>query len=170
MSGARMKSRGAIRIAAAVLAFFAAPALAAGTAPCIQTSYGCLWINPDVNQGTIKTTICVKGYTKSVRPAASYTNGIKKRLMREQGIDISRIHEFELDHIIPLEVGGHPRNPSNLMLQPWEGTNGARAKDKLENRLHSYVCKGKLPLLEAQKCIAEDWMACAVKYPSRRSR
>lgn len=148
----------------------AGQARAADTAPCIQTSHGCLWINPDVTQDTIQTTICVRGYTKSVRPGTAYTNGIKKKLMREQNLDLSTIHDYELDHIIPLEVGGHPRNPSNLMLQPWEGDAGAHAKDKLENRLHTMVCKGKLALKDAQTCIAENWQACLAKYPGRKHR
>jgi hypothetical protein len=152
------------------LTFGVSKAFAADSHTCVQTSHGCIWINSDVTQNSISTTICVKGYTKSVRPATSYTNGIKKKLMREQGIDLSRIHEFELDHIIPLEVGGHPRNPSNLMLQPWEGEAGAHAKDKLENRLHSYVCKGKVLLEDAQRCIAENWVNCTAKYPGKNRR
>jgi hypothetical protein len=155
---------------AVAVALTAAPAFAADTAPCIQTSHGCIWTNPDVTQDSISTTICVKGYTKSVRPGVAYTNGIKKKLMREQGLDVATLHDYELDHIIPLEVGGHPRNPSNLMLQRWEGDNSARTKDKLENRLHAFVCKGKLSLKDAQTCIAENWQACLAKYPGKKHR
>jgi hypothetical protein len=120
-----------------------------------------------VDEGTIDRTICVSGYTKSVRPATSYTNGVKKKLMREAGIDEARIGDYELDHIVPLALGGHPRKLSNLMLQPWEGVHGAKAKDTLEVRLQSLVCHGKLDLTDAQVCIAQDWEACAVQYPRR---
>lgn len=58
-------------------------------------------LNPDVRQETIAETICVPGYTKSVRAATSYTNGVKRKLMQEQGIGWSRAHDFELDHILP---------------------------------------------------------------------
>lgn len=135
--------------------------------PCIRTTHGCMALNPDVDEDTIDHTICTPGYTKVVRPATSYTNGVKKKLMHDAGIDAVRIGEYELDHIVPLELGGHPRKPSNLMLQPWEGEHGARAKDALEGRLRSLVCRGKLDLTDAQVCIARDWEACALQYPSR---
>jgi hypothetical protein len=135
--------------------------------PCIQTTHGCVALNPDVDEDTIDQTICVSGYTKSVRPATSYTTGVKKKLMREAGIDAARIGDYELDHIVPLALGGHPRKLSNLMLQPWEGEHGAKAKDILEVRLQSLVCHGKLDLTDAQVCIARDWEACAVQYPRR---
>jgi len=136
--------------------------------PCIRTTHGCMALNPDVDEDTIDRTICLSGYTKSVRPATSFTNGVKKKKMREAGIDETRISNYELDHIVPLELGGHPRKLSNLMLQPWEGEHGARAKDTLETRLRSLVCHGKLDLTDAQVCIAQDWEACALQYPRRR--
>jgi hypothetical protein len=120
-----------------------------------------------VDEETIDNTICISGYTKSVRPATSYTNGVKKKLMHDAGIDAARIGDYELDHIVPLDLGGHPRKFSNLMLQPWDGQHGAKAKDALEVRLKSLVCHGKLDLTDAQVCIARDWEACALQYPRR---
>jgi hypothetical protein len=121
-------------------------------------------LNPDVRQDTINQTICVSGYTKTVRPAVSYTNGIKRILMRKQGINLSRAREFELDHREPLALGGHPRNIHNLQLQPWNGPDGAKAKDKLENRLHRMVCRQQITLSNAQACIWSNWQECAAKY------
>lgn len=135
--------------------------------PCIKTTHGCVALNPDVDEETIDATICISGYTKSVRPATGYTNGVKKKLMREAGIDVERISDYELDHIVPLALGGHPRKLSNLMLQAWDGQHGAKVKDVLEVRLQSLVCHGKLDLTDAQVCIAQDWEACAVRYPRR---
>jgi hypothetical protein len=133
--------------------------------PCVQTARGCVALNPDVTEADIAQTICAAGYTRSVRPASSYTKAVKARLMREQGIDASRIGEFELDHIVPLALGGHPRKLSNLMLQPWDGPQGAHMKDILEVRLQSLVCHGKVRLTAAQVCIATDWESCEMKYP-----
>ena len=135
--------------------------------PCIQTTHGCIALNPDVDEDTIDRTICKSGYTKSVRPATSYTNGVKKKLMREAGIDAARIGDYELDHIVPLTLGGHPRKLSNLMLQQWDGEHGAKRKDLLEERLHQIVCHGRLDLTDAQVCIAQDWEACAAQHPRR---
>jgi hypothetical protein len=128
--------------------------------PCIETSHGCISVNPDVTQDTIAQTICVPGYTKAVRPSTGYTNGVKLKLLREAGIDESQIGQYELDHIIPLAVGGHPRKLSNLALQPWDGELGAHRKNGLERRLQGMVCRGEMSLLDAQYCIAEDWVAC----------
>ena len=135
--------------------------------PCINTTHGCVALNPDVDEDTINRTICVSGYTKSVRPATSYTNGVKKRLMRDAGIDAARIGDYELDHIVPLALGGHPLKLSNLQLQPWDGEHGAKVKDILEVRLQSLVCHGNLDLTDAQVCIAQDWEECAARYPRR---
>jgi hypothetical protein len=135
--------------------------------PCIQTTHGCIALNPDVDEDTIDKTICEPGYTKAVRPSTSYTNGVKQKLMREAGIDLARIGDYELDHIVPLTLGGHPRKLSNLQLQPWDGPQGAHMKDILEERLHQIVCHGRLDLTDAQVCIAQDWEACAVQYPRR---
>jgi hypothetical protein len=35
-------------------------------------------INPEVTQANIQQTICVKGWTTTIRPPASYTNSLKK--------------------------------------------------------------------------------------------
>jgi hypothetical protein len=102
-----------------------------------------------------------------VRPSSSYTNGVKAKLLRESGLDQSLMPDYELDHIIPLALGGHPRKLANLTLQPWDGEHGAKRKDLLERRLQILVCRGELNLNEAQACIAEDWEACEVQHSAR---
>jgi hypothetical protein len=108
-----------------------APSNVPGDLPCVQTSRSCVPLNPDVTQDTIRQTICVSGYTKAVRPSSSYANGVKAKLLRESGIDESHMPDYELDHIVPLSLGGHPRKLGNLALQPWEGEHGAIRKDLL---------------------------------------
>lgn len=113
-------------------------------------------LNPDVVPATVSQTICTSGYTKSVRPSTSFTNGIKKRFMREQTMDFDTDKgRFELDHITPLALGGHPRNPRNLTLQVWEGHEGARRKDRLEVKLQCLVCSGDVPLNVSQDVVAD---------------
>jgi len=70
-------------------------------------------IDPRVAQTTIRHTICRRGYTATVRPPFEYTNAIKHRLMRLYGATGS-IHDYELDHLIPLELGGCPKCETNL--------------------------------------------------------
>ena len=58
-----------------------------------------------------------------------------------------------LDHIIPLELGGHPSDESNL--QPQEAAE-AKLKDNVEHWLHALVCSGLAPLDAARVAIAKD--------------
>lgn len=145
------------RILAALLALsLAAPAHAA------------MALNPQVTQANIASTICVARWTTTVRPPVAYTNAVKYQLMDKAGIPRARAHEFELDHLVNLSIGGHPRNRDNLRLQPWDGPDGAKVKDKLEVRLQKLVCAHKLPLATAQACIYSDWKACARRFPAAR--
>jgi hypothetical protein len=121
-------------------------------------------LNPDVRPETIDQTICVPGYTASVRPATSYTNGVKARLLRESGTAAENASKYELDHVIPLAVGGHPRNIKNLRLQAWDGEDGAKKKDRLERRLQQLVCSKLLGLRDAQAAIWTDWQVAYSRY------
>ena len=136
------------------------PAPAPIDLPCMQTSHGCIALNPDVTAESLAQTICVVGYTATIRPSMTYTNGVKAKLLEKAGQDRSQMGAYELDHVIPLAVGGHPRKLSNLALQPWYGENSATEKDGLERRLQHMVCNGEISLTDAQFCIAEDWHAC----------
>ena len=59
----------------------------------------------------IGETVCVKGWTKTVRPPFSITNAIKLAKLRERGLTAAGKSRFELDHIIPLSLGGSPDDP-----------------------------------------------------------
>jgi len=124
-------------------------------------------INPDVTQENIHQTICVKGYSKSIRPPAYYTNRLKKQQIRQYGYFRVSPKAFEEDHLIPLSTGGNPTSEHNLWPQPRSSTWNAEKKDELEAFLHREVCKGKIPLEKAQKEIASDWIGAYKKYISR---
>src|SRR5712664_1376623 len=78
---------------------------------------------------------------------------------------------YEEDHLISLELGGNPRDQKNLWPEMWGTLNqpltsrgpfppeivGAKAKDTVENALHTEVCAGTLTLKAAQTIIAADW-------------
>jgi hypothetical protein len=61
-------------------------------------------------------------------------------------------------------LGGNPTSAHNLWPEPWSGTFGAHAKDKLENKLHALVCSKKLALSQAQREIAQDWVSAYKHY------
>jgi hypothetical protein len=121
-------------------------------------------INPDITQANIAQTICVSGWTATVRPAVRYTNEVKHKLMDEKGLPDSDARQFELDHYIPLALGGDPRSINNLWLQPWDGDQGAKKKDRLERRLQVMVCAGRLTLERAREEISKDWLGAYGKY------
>jgi hypothetical protein len=112
--------------------------------------------DPGITQANIATTICVPGYTATVRPPESYTEALKRSQLLAYG-DYAGTHlaSYEEDHLIPLEIGGSPRSPLNL----WpEAHPASSAKDGVENTLHTVVCSGKVTLAAAQHAIAVNWM------------
>jgi hypothetical protein len=110
--------------------------------------------NPAVTQETIETTICVPGWTRGARPPSSYARRVKIALVRELEIPQDMLGDFELDHRIPLSLGGAPYEPANLELQPWDE---AVEKDRKEACLARAVCAGRLALDEARRRIWSDW-------------
>lgn len=62
----------------------------------------------------------------------------------------------EIDHLIPLELGGD-NGLENEWPQPYEPRPGAHEKDILENYLHKEVCAGRMALTDAQTAIRTDW-------------
>jgi hypothetical protein len=64
------------------------------------------------------------------------------------------VNAHEEDHLIPLALGGAPRDPANLWPEPGATPN---EKDRVENVAHDAVCAGTLTLPDAQRRIAGDW-------------
>lgn len=114
--------------------------------------------NPRLTPGaTLDVTtedICVTGYTKKVRnvPVA-----VKRRVYQEYGT-VYRPGAYEIDHEVPLELGGS-NSIKNLWPESYSIEWNAHIKDQLENRLHLLACNGTISLSEAQHAIATDWIA-----------
>jgi len=108
-------------------------------------------LNPDVTQATIGSTICVAGWTRTIRPPSSYTSTLKVRQLREYGFAGSP-SDFEEDHLVSLELGGDPVDPRNLWPEPQPR---ARTVDTIENDLRERVCAGTMSLGAAQRKIAK---------------
>ncbi|WP_246036104.1 DUF3761 domain-containing protein [Sinomonas susongensis] len=123
--------------------------------------------NPAVSQGDIGTTICVSNWTTTVRPPSSYTSQLKLDQLRagySYNGDLNPA-DYEEDHLIPLELGGAPSDVHNLWPEPsTAATGGSKAKDELENKLHSLVCSGQLALASAQQAIASNWWDAYEQY------
>lgn len=105
--------------------------------------------DPHVTQANIGTTICRPGYSTAQRHTQppSYYAHQKRILARAAGVSPKG---WVLDHRLPLELGGRPDAP-NLQLQT---VRDAKAKDRVEGRLHRLTCRGLIDLRAAQ---AEIW-------------
>ncbi|MCC5480453.1 hypothetical protein ACFV2N_12290 [Streptomyces sp. NPDC059680] len=114
-------------------------------------------LNPDVTQDTIDSTICVSGWTATVRPPSSYTTALKKQQIVEYGYSDTNPSDYEEDHFLPLELGGAPRSAENLWPEPHYGTETSANKDTVENKLKRAVCAGDVSLDDAQNAIMTDW-------------
>lgn len=123
-------------------------------------------LNPAVTQDTVNQTICVKGWTKTIRPPAAWTSALKRRQLRELGYPEQHMRAYEEDHRLPLELGGAPEDERNLWPEPWFGVDGwtADRKDELENTLNHLVCSHRIPLSEAQAAFLGDWTQAYKRY------
>ena len=121
-------------------------------------------INTDVTQENIGRTICVKGYTKTIRPPASYTNSLKKKqILQYRYADINP-RDYEEDHLIALSIGGAPYDPHNLWPEPRNSEWSAAKKDQLEFVMYKMVCAHQISLVDAQRVMASDWIGAWKTY------
>ena len=99
--------------------------------------------------------ICQPGYAHAVRNVPS---DVKRQVYESYGILHHTRGQFEVDHLISLELGGSNsvKNlwPESYRTQPWN----ARVKDQLEDRLHDDVCSQQMDLAAAQQAISGNWI------------
>ena len=99
--------------------------------------------------------ICVSGYSSSVR---NVPTSEKKQVYEEYGIYSHRAGQYEVDHLVSLELGGS-NDIANLWPEAASPKPGFHEKDKVENYLHDQVCSGAISLKKAQIEIATNWLA-----------
>jgi hypothetical protein len=136
----------------------------AGSLP-IQAGPSPILPDPSLTPGAVfdvtAADLAVPGYCKKVR---NVPQSVKEQVYAEYGIAHRDPGEYEVDHLISLELGGnnsiHNLWPESFLTEPWN----AHVKDRLENRLHELVVAGKIDLKTAQREIASDWIAAYKKY------
>lgn len=97
--------------------------------------------------------ICVPGYTRTVRNVP-YSE--KLAVYAEYGIAHHSTGQYEVDHLVPLELGGS-NDLTNLWPEAAQPTPGFHEKDQVENYLHAQVCSGQMSLSDAQHAIVTNW-------------
>jgi hypothetical protein len=121
-------------------------------------------LNPVVTQATIHSTICVSGWTATIRPPVTFTNSLKIKQIGQYGYTDKKSASYEEDHLISLELGGAPTDPSNLWPEPYVAlladgrSTGAHTKDAFETKLKTQVCAGTIALAAAQVEIGDHWV------------
>lgn len=122
-------------------------------------------INPAVTQENIQSTICVAGWTKTIRPPTSYTDALKKRQLRDLGLE-NMPQDYHEDHLVPLCVGGHPSDERNLWSQPGVGRWTDKIKDQLESSVCRAVCRGGMTLEQGQAVFLSepDWTKAYLNF------
>ena len=144
------------------------PTIASGPTAVPTRTPGIDYPDPVLTPGDILPAsveqICVSGYSKTVRAVTAAT---RKQVFVSYGIEPTTFGDHELDHLIPLAIGGS-NEPANLWPEPGRTSLGYKDKDRLENALHSLVCSGRLELAQAQLEIATDWYAAYRKYVKRQ--
>jgi hypothetical protein len=121
-------------------------------------------LNPSVSQATIGSTICVSGWTDTIRPSVGYTDALKVQQIGQYAYTDTSTASYEEDHLISLELGGAPADPRNLWPEPYTAAlsdgrpTGARTKDTFETKLKGEVCAGTITLARAQSEIGDHWV------------
>ena len=120
-------------------------------------------IDRHVTQANVGRTICVPGYARSARPAYAVTGPLKRRMMDalHPGEPMA---DYELDHLIPISIGGAPLDARDLWLQPRRGQANAGDKNVLAYVLWRLVCEHQVPLETAQQAISHDWTKAYETY------
>lgn len=99
--------------------------------------------------------ICTSGYSSSVR---NVPTSEKDQAYAEYGIAHHSAGQYEVDHLVSLELGGS-NDIANLWPEAASPTPGFHQKDQVENYLHDQVCSGAVSLTAAQHEIATNWLA-----------
>jgi hypothetical protein len=123
--------------------------------------------DPDCTPGDIFPTataaqVCTPGYSSSVRDVPTSE---KDAVYAEYGITSHGTGQYEVDHLISLELGGS-NDISNLWPEAANPAPGFHQKDVVENYLHAQVCNGAMTLAQAQQIIATDWLAVYTGIPA----
>lgn len=108
----------------------------------------------DIIPTATKDKICVSGYASSVR---NVPESEKNAVYAEYGITSHYAGQYEVDHLVSLELGGS-NDISNLWPEAASPKPGFHEKDKVENYLHDQVCNGAISLSQAQLEIATNWL------------
>jgi hypothetical protein len=122
--------------------------------------------DPTITPGAIRTTDVGEICSAGTRQLRHWDRTRDDRVMTEYGLPAGPHPDFEIDHLIPLGIGGADSD-ANLWPEPRRSIQpqwNAETKDRLEWKLRDLICSGQLDVREAQREIAEDWTEAYQRY------
>jgi hypothetical protein len=144
------------------LLFAAATALAVAQAASAQA----IVPDPTLTPGAIRTVDSTEICSTGTRELRHWSRERDDRIMAEYGLPPGPHPDYEVDHLVPLGIGGAD-DDLNLWPEPRrsiEPTWNAERKDRLEEKLRQLVCSGSLDAHEAQQAIADDWTTAYARF------
>jgi hypothetical protein len=125
-------------------------------------------IAPDttITPGAVRTTDAFDVCSHGTAQLRHMTRERSDEILAAYGLPGGRHEAFEIDHLIPLSIGGSDTDqnlwpePRRMIETEWS----AERKDGLEMRLHNLVCTGQLEITVAQRAIADDWTEAWTRY------
>jgi hypothetical protein len=130
-----------------------------GPLPDPQCTPGAYFKNAD------RSHICKPGYTKTVRNVSA---ALKQRVYAEYGITRHSRGSYEVDHLVPLELGGS-NSITNLFPEAATPRPGFHEKDRLENMTHDAVCSRARALRATRRSIGQE-LDCSLQRLLRLRR
>jgi hypothetical protein len=122
--------------------------------------------DPSLTPGAVRTVDVGEICSHGTRELRHWSRERDDRILGEYGLPAGPHPQYEIDHLIPLELGGAD-DDSNLwpeQRRSIEPVYNAERKDELENRLARLVCSHQLDVREAQRLIAEDWTSAFARF------
>jgi hypothetical protein len=148
------------RLALLVLLALTGPALADST----------VVPDPILTPGAVRTTDAGEICSTGTRELRHWSRARDDRIMIEYGLPPGPHPDFEVDHLVPLGIGGAD-DDKNLWPEPRRAIEpqwNAERKDDLEFRLRELICSGQLDVSEAQRAIADDWTEAYRRFFGRQ--
>jgi hypothetical protein len=115
--------------------------------------------DPTLTPGAVRTTDVNEICSTPTSGLRHWSRERDDRILAEYGIGPGPHPDWEVDHLIPLCLGGADSDanrwpePRRSIEKEWP----AELKDDLEHRLCEMVCAGELDVRQAQAEISSDW-------------
>jgi hypothetical protein len=128
--------------------------------------------DPNLTPGAVATTDLATVCHQSKRARGVYgqknaliSPGDQQAILDAYKIPAPQAKHYGFDFLVPLQLGGANARPNIWPVSMTHGV-GFREKYVLNVRMHVLVCHGEMPLDQAQRAMANDWIKLWMRYGS----